>query len=163
MLRTRLPLPVARAFDLHVLGLPPAFVLSQDQTLKLNEILIADWSLYLLLTSPKHTRSRLTAHAMVYLDNVTVRVSLVAFPFLEKPARTPPSTFLFLPIQLSNSVFIGVGLHPKQSNLLLPTNRPGDGHPRSSRRSRSASAAQGSVAVSGGYIGRGTGGCQQSI
>jgi hypothetical protein len=24
-----------RAFDLHVLGLPPAFVLSQDQTLKL--------------------------------------------------------------------------------------------------------------------------------
>jgi len=27
-----------RAFDLHVLGLPPAFVLSQDQTLKLYEI-----------------------------------------------------------------------------------------------------------------------------
>ena len=26
-----------RAFDLHVLGLPPAFVLSQDQTLKLYE------------------------------------------------------------------------------------------------------------------------------
>jgi hypothetical protein len=25
-----------RAFDLHVLGLPPAFVLSQDQTLKLK-------------------------------------------------------------------------------------------------------------------------------
>ena len=35
MLLTRLPLPIARAFDLHVLGLPPAFVLSQDQTLKL--------------------------------------------------------------------------------------------------------------------------------
>ena len=26
-----------RAFDLHVLGLPPAFALSQDQTLKLDE------------------------------------------------------------------------------------------------------------------------------
>lgn len=26
-----------RPFDLHVLGLPPAFVLSQDQTLRLNE------------------------------------------------------------------------------------------------------------------------------
>ena len=37
MLLTRLPLPLL-AFDLHVLGLPPAFVLSQDQTLKLNEI-----------------------------------------------------------------------------------------------------------------------------
>ena len=36
MLLTRLPLPIARAFDLHVLGLPPAFVLSQDQTLKLK-------------------------------------------------------------------------------------------------------------------------------
>ena len=39
MLLTRLPLRIATAFDLHVLGLPPAFVLSQDQTLKLNETL----------------------------------------------------------------------------------------------------------------------------
>ena len=38
MLLTRLPLPIAGSLDLHVLGLPPAFVLSQDQTLKLNEI-----------------------------------------------------------------------------------------------------------------------------
>ena len=29
-----------RPFDLHVLSLPPAFVLSQDQTLKLDENLI---------------------------------------------------------------------------------------------------------------------------
>ncbi len=36
MLLTRLPLCIATAFDLHVLGLPPAFVLSQDQTLKLK-------------------------------------------------------------------------------------------------------------------------------
>ena len=36
MLLTRLPLPPKRAFDLHVLSLPPAFVLSQDQTLKLK-------------------------------------------------------------------------------------------------------------------------------
>ncbi len=35
-LLTRPPLPLARALDLHVLGLPPAFVLSQDQTLKLK-------------------------------------------------------------------------------------------------------------------------------
>ena len=42
------------AFDLHVLGLPPAFVLSQDQTLKLNEIFDRLWSLR-ILTSPKHT------------------------------------------------------------------------------------------------------------
>ena len=37
MLLTRAPLIPKNAFDLHVLGLPPAFVLSQDQTLMLNE------------------------------------------------------------------------------------------------------------------------------
>ena len=35
MLRTRAPLSPKASFDLHVLGMPPAFVLSQDQTLKL--------------------------------------------------------------------------------------------------------------------------------
>src|SRR5690606_4044907 len=34
-LLTRSPLPPKRPCDLHVLGMPPAFVLSQDQTLKL--------------------------------------------------------------------------------------------------------------------------------
>jgi hypothetical protein len=38
MLLTRAPLCIATAFDLHVLGLPPAFILSQDQTLKLKLI-----------------------------------------------------------------------------------------------------------------------------
>ena len=40
MLLTRAPLCPKTSFDLHVLGLPPAFVLSQDQTLKLT----CDWS-----------------------------------------------------------------------------------------------------------------------
>jgi hypothetical protein len=35
-LLTRLPLTPKDALDLHVLSLPPAFVLSQDQTLKLK-------------------------------------------------------------------------------------------------------------------------------
>ena len=35
-LLTRPPLTPEGALDLHVLGLPPAFVLSQDQTLKLK-------------------------------------------------------------------------------------------------------------------------------
>ena len=43
VLLTRLPLPIARAFDLHVLGLPPAFVLSQDQTLKLKDLILVFW------------------------------------------------------------------------------------------------------------------------
>ena len=45
MLLTRLPLTLADAFDLHVLSLPPAFVLSQDQTLKLNLKINPDRSL----------------------------------------------------------------------------------------------------------------------
>ena len=36
MLRTRLPLGIATPLDLHVLGVPPAYVLSHDQTLKFN-------------------------------------------------------------------------------------------------------------------------------
>ncbi len=36
MFLTRAPLGIATSFDLHVLGLPPAFVLSQNQTLKLS-------------------------------------------------------------------------------------------------------------------------------
>ena len=43
-LLTRPPLDPKVSLDLHVLGLPPAFVLSQDQTLKLKstEALILD-------------------------------------------------------------------------------------------------------------------------
>ncbi len=33
-----IPTEVVRALDLHVLGVPPAFVLSQDQTLKLKSV-----------------------------------------------------------------------------------------------------------------------------
>ena len=36
MLLTRLPLSIGTSFDLHVLGVPPAYVLSHDQTLKFN-------------------------------------------------------------------------------------------------------------------------------
>ena len=34
VLRTRSPLSIAAPVDLHVLGTPPAFILSQDQTLR---------------------------------------------------------------------------------------------------------------------------------
>ena len=41
MLRTRSPVALAGPRDLHVLSTPPAFVLSQDQTLQEFEDLIA--------------------------------------------------------------------------------------------------------------------------
>jgi hypothetical protein len=46
VLLTRLPLCIATAFDLHVLSLPPAFVLSQDQTLKLERFDLADHNVH---------------------------------------------------------------------------------------------------------------------
>ena len=41
-------------FDLHVLGTPPAFILSQDQTLKINFLLVSvnNWSCYLSESAP---------------------------------------------------------------------------------------------------------------
>ena len=102
-----------RPFDLHVLGLPPAFVLSQDQTLKLQREFVAGRSLFrrhrrrLLSTSPKHTCPRAFAYKLGELKSRD-RQSISQPPTAQRsrcqrPARTPPSTFLFLPIQLSNS------------------------------------------------------------
>ena len=45
VLLTRPPLGISTSFDLHVLGMPPAFVLSQDQTLEFNTDLNVDFSI----------------------------------------------------------------------------------------------------------------------
>jgi hypothetical protein len=55
VLRTRSPLGIATPFDLHVLGTPPAFVLSQDQTLQENSISSFETAdLYCLSGRPNH-------------------------------------------------------------------------------------------------------------
>ena len=74
MLLTRLPLRIATAFDLHVLGLPPAFVLSQDQTLKLNENLVPAGH-YLYDESQAHLPANHRFANLVNLSYVTARVS----------------------------------------------------------------------------------------
>ena len=54
-------LPASRdfSFDLHVLGTPPAFILSQDQTLQLN------WKVL--------KRDHETAHYLVFKDQITYK------------------------------------------------------------------------------------------
>jgi hypothetical protein len=122
VLLTRLPLPVARAFDLHVLSLPPAFALSQDQTLKF-------WMRFETAKSQRLTRFRHLQDCsrspwVLNLKRVTAEVSSGRFrskgcPLARKrPARTPPSTFLFLPIHLSNSP------GPKPTPTLRKTEEP---------------------------------------
>src|SRR5262249_28198268 len=107
VLLSRLPLRIATALDLHVLGLPPAFALSQDQTLKLDE------NFSRLVTTfdevPPTSSARLLARITgVDLKRVPPKSRPAAvclgFPRASRrPTRTPPSTFLFLPIHLSNS------------------------------------------------------------
>jgi hypothetical protein len=107
---------------LHVLSLPPAFALSQDQTLKLDE------NLFRLITTfdevPPHpcalwtwTRLASRPHPPLHGNGVDLKrvppksrpaatapgSILGLIPRWKRPARTPPSTFLFLPIHLSNS------------------------------------------------------------
>ena len=79
-----------------------------------------------LSTSPKHTRPATKPESPVAkrdeFENVTARVSHDPQPRPESPnqesARTPPSTFLLLPIQLSNSAVI-----PTQDTTRIPTTR----------------------------------------
>ena len=127
-----------RPLDLHVLSLPPAFVLSQDQTLRLNRDLSRPVTQIPVRPSQERTRSdefqthplktpirpnRLPtlspAWPQANLGNVTVAISSdpdqtqPSRPRSRKkppkpkpsqgPARTPPPTSPFLPMQLSNS------------------------------------------------------------
>ena len=105
-----------RPLDLHVLSLPPAFALSQDQTLKLD--LNFEPADHNVLTRSHHFPStevdELPAIHIAGNDGVTLkRVPPKSFvpsqnskaEALQYPrgARTPPSTFLFLHLHLSNS------------------------------------------------------------
>ena len=72
VLLTRPPLDPKVSLDLHVLGLPPAFVLSQDQTLKLkrsrDRILDVEPSHICLM---RHASGLLTFYVPSYRSNVT--------------------------------------------------------------------------------------------
>ena len=129
-----------RPLDLHVLSLPPAFVLSQDQTLRLNRDLSRPVTQILVRPSQEQTRSdEFQTHPLKAAirpnrlptlktrlapsddesRNVTVAISSdpdqtqPSRPRSRKkppkpkpsqgPARTPPPTSPFLPMQLSNS------------------------------------------------------------
>ena len=60
MLLTRLPLTPKGPLDLHVLGLPPAFVLSQDQTLKFNPnpLAFSEFSVPAKTDTPNHRKAK---------------------------------------------------------------------------------------------------------
>jgi hypothetical protein len=90
---------------LHVLSLPPAFVLSQDQTLKLNRESI--WQSLRKLT--EHTRNDCSRSHRMALKKRSVaevsqsdRLSTIS-TVSRQSARTPSPTLLFLPMKMSKS------------------------------------------------------------
>ena len=96
---------------MHVLGLPPAFVLSQDQTLKLKSWILVglEESLQgLLRNGHLHTLTRTdcSARVMVMAETQLSPESVLDHdPIFHGPgsARTPPSAFPFLQNHLSKS------------------------------------------------------------
>ena len=74
-LLTRAPLYLPRrafSFDLHVLGMPPAFVLSQDQTLQAYILKIVNDSLkYLILFILNELFKRITTRKIIHISFIS--------------------------------------------------------------------------------------------
>ena len=76
VLRDRSPLGPKPPFDLHFLGTPQAFVLSQDQTLR-------EWSQHIILAYHMLDFLRactVTNHRFAFLLDIPKDASLIAFP-----------------------------------------------------------------------------------
>ena len=144
MLRTRLPLRIATAFDLHVLGLPPAFVLSQDQTLKLKLRFVSRLVTVYSRRVPKHINVALHSATKWLRKRVTVDcLKALNYTLVQSRATQgqPPSTFLFLPIQMSNSVVIRRRVYTLRSELFCPDQLGQVMSPEKLEKNRFASAA----------------------
>jgi hypothetical protein len=87
VLLSRLPLRIATALDLHVLGLPPAFALSQDQTLKLDEIDSGRSHVLTRSTTPTDfsTGAMYLKTSTAKVSSMTVSLAETAKPFQAKP------------------------------------------------------------------------------
>jgi hypothetical protein len=93
-----------------VLGLPPAFVLSQDQTLKFEEFGFwlpgVEWPLgsqCVTGTFTQNTRPIARSRIMVMAETQDLPEFRLLDPLPDQAAWTPPPAFLFLQIQLSKS------------------------------------------------------------
>ncbi len=183
---------------MHVLSLPPAFALSQDQTLKLDENFNPADHNVLTRSHPNFVCARPRAHASLtrcYTRLRCIALTSVAFtnrvltknvdrrslyPTAPRPqtspkkrtspksktqsARTPPSTFLFLPIHLSNSPGLATPLPRRARELAkqLPPTRVDDKSPKSEELRRRAIPPSGGAPCVG-YICSAAGYCQPCI
>ena len=122
-----------RAFDLHVLSLPPAFALSQDQTLKFKrEDLMTDHAHH--VSNPSRRKDRIDGVHIrrIAPDMSSKRETVEVLPVPtghpkathKNRARTPPSAFLFLSLQLSNSHIFRCRKQTRSSDQTHPLSDP---------------------------------------
>ena len=170
-----------------MLGLPPAFVLSQDQTLKLNENLVLAGH-FLYDESQAHLPATPRAYAQENrkhdeLRYVTARVShrphtlhshinecdpqglrRPRFSFFRFNCQTAKPKFKQRhPVEQYNLLNQATGLHPDTETLSPRFAQPGGFEARETREKRSAPAAQGSAAVGARLIGRARSHCQPAF
>ena len=98
---------ISFSLDLHVLGTPPAFILSQDQTLYFMVYLKALASNYLCLPLPSGSRWLLLNALRLCNPSVPNYCSL--FRNCREPSPEPPLWFLFLPISGCLTSFLHYG------------------------------------------------------
>gem|GEM_PF-5988333 len=122
---TNLPTEVGGSFDLHVLGMPPAFVLSQDQTLKFMSQSLPGGN---LTTTEFRSLSVCTTYLAVSPEGLTCFNAFVIKTYkrrfnhatwtLKCPGRGPPPTCPFIQPTMRKS---GNKLPPDYSgDTLLP-------------------------------------------
>jgi hypothetical protein len=130
-----------------VLGLPPAFVLSQDQTLKLNENsnrLVTISSTHRLNDAPyDESQAHLFSSEPENHDELDKRdrQSLYLPSILANTWRKDLAVHVSLSSDLIVKQQVGAGLTPNSETLSIPTKKAGYKNPRSSGEA-SASAAQ---------------------
>ena len=109
-LLTRPPLEPKSSLDLHVLGLPPAFVLSQDQTLKLKAHRCAILDRRTLHICPLQKKRIISACRSTRVNRQTVKLTLSSSVTLEsryanflaeKTTRPPAYPFRYLAMSKS--------------------------------------------------------------
>ena len=132
---------------MHVLGLPPAFVLSQDQTLKLeHDPTVSRWNIRDRRILTSQCFSKLSLKLNPNQQGMCIETSDSRSFCLKsrrptqarkpvrwvRPARTPPSTFLFLKLQCQRARSRWKSLPKKLPSWL----RPPRGCPRCGGRFR---------------------------
>ena len=114
-----------QSFDLHVLGMPPAFVLSQDQTLKFDARFPTRWN------NPAENRSlqganSCTSHILSgYVTRHTNWLKLLRSPRTLNAQVTakPPPACPFISITMSKSPTTNTGASPAPKPFGLETQR----------------------------------------